>query len=52
MAKATETKKTDKGITKLENGNYEVRIVINRKDLKINTIRRSDEDGNPFKKRF
>lgn len=49
MAKAVETKKVDKGITKLENGNYEVRIVINRKDLKINTIRRSDEDGNPFK---
>jgi len=37
------------GIKKLPNGNYEVRIVINRKDLKVNTIRRSDDDGNPFK---
>lgn len=37
------------GIKKMPNGNYEVRIVINRKDLKINTIRRSDDNGNPFK---
>lgn len=37
------------GIKKLENGNYEVRIVINRKDLKINTLRRTDENGNAFK---
>jgi len=36
------------GIKKLDNGNYEVRIVINRKDLKINTLRRTDENGNPF----
>lgn len=37
------------GIKKLDNGFYEVRIVINRKDLKVNTLRRSDENGNPLK---
>ena len=37
------------GIRELPNGNYEVRIVINRKDIKVNTIRRSDDNGNPFK---
>lgn len=37
------------GIKKLDNGFYEVRIVINRKDLKVNTLRRSDESGNPLK---
>lgn len=37
------------GIRELPNGNYEVRIVINRKDIKVNTIRRSDDKGNPFK---
>ena len=37
------------GIKKLDNGFYEVRIVINRKDLKVNTLRRSDENGNHLK---
>ncbi len=38
----------DAGIREYKKGFYEVRIVVNRKDLKLNTIRRSDDDGNPF----
>jgi len=42
-------KGTDKGIFQLPNGNYGYRVVINRKDLKIDTTYRQDENGNPFK---
>lgn len=42
-------KGTEKGIFQLPNGNYGYRVVINRKDLKIDTTYRQDENGNPFK---
>lgn len=37
------------GITKLKDGNYQVRIQVKNKELKINTTRRKDDAGNPFK---
>lgn len=42
-------KGTEKGIFQLPNGNYGYRVVINRKDLKVDTTYRQDENGNPFK---
>lgn len=39
----------DTGIFQLPNGNYGFRIVIKRKDLKIDTTYRQDENGNPYK---
>lgn len=39
----------DTGIFQLPNGNYGFRIVIKRKDLKIDTTFRQDENGNPYK---
>lgn len=39
----------DTGIFQLQNGNYGFRVVIKRKDLKIDTTYRQDENGNPFK---
>jgi len=44
MAKAS-----DVGLYQLENGLWEYRIVINRKDLKVDTTCRQGNDGNPFK---
>lgn len=44
MAKAS-----DVGLYQLENGLWEYRIVINRKDLKVDTTCRQDDAGNPFK---
>lgn len=38
----------DAGIREYKKGFFEVRIVVNRKDLKLNTIRRTDDNGNPF----
>lgn len=37
------------GVFKLPNGNYGYRVVINRKNLKVDTTYRQDENGNPFK---
>ncbi len=42
-------KGTEAGIFQLPNGNYGYRVVINRKDLKVDTTYRQDENGNPFK---
>ncbi len=39
----------DTGIFQLENGYYGFRVKINRKDLKIDTTYRQDENGNPYK---
>ena len=36
------------GIRQLPNGNYEVRIQVKNKRLQVNTIKRLDDDGNPF----
>lgn len=37
------------GIKQLQNGNYEVRIQVKNKHLSINTIKRKDDNGQPFK---
>lgn len=42
-------KTSDVGIYQLESGLWEYRIVINRKDLKVDTTCRQDEAGNPFR---
>lgn len=42
-------KNSDIGLIQLDNGNWCYRIVINRKNLKIDTTCRQDENGNPYK---
>lgn len=42
-------KTADTGLFQLENGCWAYRIVINRKDLKVDTTCRQDDLGNPFK---
>lgn len=42
-------KTNDTGIRQLDNGFYEYRLVINRKDFKYDSTCRLDDKGNPFK---
>lgn len=42
-------KVNDTGVYQLDNGFWEYRIVINRKNLKVDTTCRQDDAGNPYK---